>query len=275
MVEESELKRCSYFLVRYVPDVAKGEFLNIGVFLSCPAEQFLDFAFSDDWRRVARFHAEADTEFLKELPSHFRHQIEEIKQQNGDLDDYLRQLQQSFSNLIQLSPPRTCLTVDLAALLLDLFNRYVGVHLALPADTGARKLIKRQMRASLGQEVLRHPYFRKDVPASQWTNPGDPFVFDFGYKLTELPGRPNGRVKLIHTLSLKTDPKLAKELRWTFDRVLEKERCHLTVGHEDKADPDDTSVRFSQSVLEHENIRLVPASGFAAYAQSVRAELLQ
>jgi hypothetical protein len=67
MVKASELKECSYFLVRYVPDVVKGEFINIGVFLFCPAEQFLDCLFSDDFRRLSRFHAQADTRFLQEL----------------------------------------------------------------------------------------------------------------------------------------------------------------------------------------------------------------
>ena len=79
MVKESELKECSYFLVRYVPDVTKEEFINIGVLLSCPGERFLDCAFSDDWRRINRFHEQADPEFLKDLQSHFKKQIEEHK----------------------------------------------------------------------------------------------------------------------------------------------------------------------------------------------------
>jgi hypothetical protein len=131
------------------------------------------------------------------------------------------------------------------------------------------------MTESLGRYgVLDHELFRKSIDASRWTISGDPFIFDFGYKPLAQPGKPNGRLKLIHTISLKKDPKLAKELRWTFDRVLEKESCHLTVGHEDKPDPSDPAVRFSQDVLQHEHVRLVPVSGFDEYAQSVREELL-
>jgi hypothetical protein len=279
MVKESELKACSYFLVRYVPDVVKEEFINIGVLLFCPAEQFLDCAFSDDWRRLKRFHPQADTEFFKLLQADFKNQIGEHKK---DLASYVLEMQQSYSNLIQLSPPRTCLTTDLAAQLQDLFSRHVVVPLsappeqgASPTERGARRLIKRRMADSLNRHgVLGHELFRRQVPASDWTGTGDPFVFDFGYKPPEQPGKPNGRVKLIHTLSLKMDPKLAKELRWTFDRVLDKERCHLTVGHEDHPDQSSPQVRFSQDVLQHEHVRLVPVSGFDEYAQSVRAELL-
>jgi len=60
---------------------------------------------------------------------------------------------------------------------------------------------------------------------------------------------------------------------WTFEKVLEQERSTLTVGHEDNADQQNAQVRFSLSVLQHEHIRLVPVSGFDAYAQSIRAEL--
>jgi len=275
MVKESELKQCSYFLVRYVPDVVKGEFINIGVFLSCPAEHFLDCEFSNDWRRVYRFHADADTELLRDLQSHFQQQIKEIKEQVEDLDGYVREMQQSYSNLIQLSPPRTCLTADLAAQLRDLFNRYVGAHLQAHAERGARILIKRQLTESLRKAgLLEIPkFFEKNVRASEWTQPDDPFIFDFGYTPTAQPDKPNGRIKLIHAHSMADDREAVESLVWTFEKVLEKEDSHLTVGHEDNPDRSNPQVRFSLSVLQHEHIRLVPVSGFDEYAQTVRAEL--
>ena len=272
MVEDSELKQCSYFLVRYVPDAVKQEFINIGVFLFSRPEQFLDCLFSDDFRRINRFHAQADTEFLKELQRHFEEQIGEHEK---DLEGYVRDMQQSYSNLIQLSPPRTCLTTDLRAHLQDLFERYVGARLAGPTEQDTRMRIKHRMTESLRRYgVLEHRLFEKRIPASQWTAVGDPFVFDFGYKPPAQTGRPNGRLELIHTLSLQRDSKLVEALKWTFDRVLDKDSCHLTVGHEDKPDPHNPVVRFSQGVLQHEHIRLAPVSGFDEYAQSIRAELL-
>jgi len=271
MGEDSKLKECSYFLVRYVPDVVKGEFINIGVFLFCPTEQFLDCAFSDDLRRIRRFHAQADTDFLQDLQPHFEQQI---KYHEKDLGGFIREMQESYSNLIQLSPPRPCLTPNLRALLQDLFERHVGVRVAGPSERDTRMHVKQRMTDSLRRYgVLDHQWFQKRISASQWTGPGDPFVFDFGYKPPEQAGKPNGRVKLIHNLSLKKDPKLVEALRWTFDRVFDKESCHLTVGHEDEPDSSNPVVRFSQGVLQHESIRLLPVSSFDEYAQSVRAEL--
>jgi hypothetical protein len=135
--------------------------------------------------------------------------------------------------------------------------------------------IKLQMTDCLRRYgVYEHRLFEKHIPASHWTDAGDPFLFDFGYKPPLQAGKPNGRVKLIHNLSLQRDEELAKALMWTFGRVLEKEGADLTVGHEDKPDPNDPQVRFSQSVLQHEHVRLVPVSRFDDYAQSIRAELL-
>src|SRR5208337_505476 len=256
MVEDSELKQCQYFLVRYVPDVVKQEFINIGLFLFCAAEQFLDCFFSDDFRRITRFHAQADTQFLEELQLHFKQQIAE---HGADLEGYIREMQQSYSNLIQLSPPQPCLATDLSAQLQDLFERYVGVHLTGPTEQAARRRIKHHMTDSLRRYgVLDHKSFDKNIDASLWTGAGDPFVFDFGYKPFEQAGKPNGGVKLIHTLSLQRDDELAKALMWSFDKVLKKERSHLTVGHEDNPDPSDPVVRFSQGILQHEFVRLVP-----------------
>jgi len=148
------------------------------------------------------------------------------------------------------------------------------VHLTGPTEQAARRRIKHHMTDSLRRYgVLDHKSFDKNIDASLWTGAGDPFVFDFGYKPFEQAGKPNGRLKLIHTLSLQRDEELAKALMWTFDRVLKKEPCDLTVGHEDILGPDNALVRFSKGILQHEHVRLVPVSGFDAYAQSIRAEL--
>jgi len=184
-------------------------------------------------------------------------------------------MQQSYSNLIQLSPLRTCLAADLGAQLQDLFERHVGVRLAGPTKQDTRMRIKLCMTDCLRRHgVYEHRLFEKHIPASQWTGAGDPFLFDFGYKPPEQAGKPNGRPRLIHTLSLGRDEELVKALKWTFERIRKKERCHLTVGHEDNPTLNDPQVRFSQSVLQDQDIRLVPVSGFDEYAQSVRAELL-
>lgn len=134
--------------------------------------------------------------------------------------------------------------------------------------------IRQQFTESLRREgVLDHPLFEKRIAASQWTGAGDPFVFDFGYRPPAREDPPGGDLKLIHTLSLERDNELAKALRWTFDRVLEKEPSYLTVGHEDVLDPHNAIVCSSQTILQDDRIQLLPVSSFHQYAATVRAEL--
>jgi len=271
MPEENKLRACSYFLVRYVPDVLREEFLNIGVFVHSPAENFLDCLFTDDIRRIKRFHPQADTELLRELQAHFEEQIEEHE---SDLDGYVREIQESFSNLIQVTSPRACLVAEPQAEMQELFARYVGARRAGPPAQNTRMRIKQRLTDAFRLHgVLDLKLFERHVPAEQWTQKGDVFSFDFGYRPTQVAGKPNGHVKLIHAYSLSRDNELVKALRWTFDRVLEKEAADLTVAHEDLPRPLDDVVLSSQSILRHERIPLLPISGFDAYAQSVGAEL--
>src|SRR2546427_699396 len=51
MAPDTELKECSYFLVRYVPDLVRDESLNIGLLLHSPEEEYLDCLFTDALKR--------------------------------------------------------------------------------------------------------------------------------------------------------------------------------------------------------------------------------
>ena len=129
MAEETQLKPCSFFLVRYVPDIVRDEGLNIGLFLYSPEEDYLDCLFSDDFRRVRNFHPQADTDLLRELPNHFEQQI---KERESSLADYIREMQESYSNLIQVTSPRSCLTAECSAAIL------AAIHCRLEAGAAER-----------------------------------------------------------------------------------------------------------------------------------------
>lgn len=274
MAQERNLKQCSYFLVRYVPDAAREEFLNVGVFVHSPADDFLDCMFTEDFHRIRRFHAQADTELLSELQEYFEQQI---KENESDLEGYIGKMQESFSNLIQVTPPRTCLATDPQAQMQDIFERYVGARVGAQPPQNTRMRIRQRLTDALRRhDVLGLPGFQKPVPAKNWTQEGDPFCFDFGYRPLQVAGKPNGHIKLIHAYSFSRDPdkEVVKALKWTFERVLEKESAELTVGHEDLATPIDPIVGASQSILQDERIRFVPMSRFDEFAESVRKELL-
>jgi hypothetical protein len=122
--------------------------------------------------------------------------------------------------------------------------------------------------------VYGHKLFEKHIPASKWTDSGDPFNFDFGYRALQAAGKPNGHTKLIHALSLRRDNELAKALIWTFNKITAREAAELAVLHEDLVEPLDAIVRSSRSVLEGERVNILPISRADEFAESVRASLM-
>jgi hypothetical protein len=271
MPEGTRLKPCSYFLVRYVPNLAREEFLNIGLLVHSPEEDFLDCLFTDDWRRIKRFHPQADAELLRELQPHFEQQI---KEHEDKLDEFLREMQESYSNLIQVTPSRPCLLREPQAEMQALFERYVGARLAGPAPQDTRMRIRQRLTDALRRHgVLDLPRFEKRIPASQWTEKGDPFCFDFGYRPLAFEGKPDGHVKLVHALSLKRDNEIAHVLANTLRYVRRREPAELTAVVEGLPAPGDETALHSQRILRDAEVELHPLAEVDAYAQTVRSEL--
>jgi len=270
MAEETKLKECSFFLVRYVPDLVRDEGLNIGLFLYSPEEKYLGCLFTDDFRRLKRFHPQADMELLRELQQDFEQQVDEHE---DDLEGYIREMQESFSNLIQVTTPRTCFLGDPQTEIQGLFARYVGPHVSGPPPEDTRLHIKQRLKAAFARAGV-WDRLEKRIPAEQWTKKGDPFTFDYGYRPPQVGGKPNGHISLVHALCLKRDAELAKVLAYTIERVREKEPAALTAVVEEMASPGDKVAQASQEILEEQRILIQPLAGVEDYAQSVRRELL-
>ena len=272
MVEETGLKTCSYLLVRYVPDTEREEFLNIGVFLHSAEEQFLDCLFTDDFRRIKRFHPQADGRFLRDLQGHFEQQIQEHE---NDLAGFLREMQESYSNLIQLTPARPVLAREPQSQMQELFERFVGKRRAnFPAADTRMRIKQRLIDALRRAGVFNDKRFEKRIPAEQWTHPGDPFHFDFGYRLPLAAGKPNGRLKLIHALSLHRDYQLAHTLANTLRYVRGRQPADLTAIMEGQPSRQDKAAAHSYRLLRDADVTLRPLAEVAAFASSVRQELL-
>ncbi len=271
MSEETQLKQCAFFLVRYVPDIVRDEGLNIGLFLHSPEQEYLDCLITDDFSRIARLHPQADLKLLRDLQTFFEDQI---KEHEHDLEGYVREMQDSCSNLIQLTEPRACLTADPSQEIRELFARYVGVRASGPVQNPTRMRVKQALTAALDRAgVLKLKAFERHVPAEQWTEKGDPFTFDFGYKPVAPPGPANGRTRLIHALSLRRDPTLADQLAFKIQRVREEEPAHLTAVVEALPSARDAIARYSHCVLVDHEVVVYPLARLDEYVQSVRQDL--
>lgn len=268
MDEASKLKECTFFLVRYIPDLVRDEVLNIGVFVHSPEQKYFDCLFTDDFRRIKRFHPQADLELLRELQQHFE---DEIDRRSDDWAQYIRSLQE-YSNLIQFSEPRACHLRDPASEIQDLFVRYVGERISGPPPQNTRLRIKQKLTAAFVRAGVWER-LDKRIPASIWTHPGDTFTFDYGYRPSQAGGRPNGHIKFVHALSQKRDARLAKELVYTLEHVRRREPAELAAVVEDVTESDPEAAH-TRGILEEGGVSIQSLSRLEAYAQSVRADLL-
>jgi hypothetical protein len=129
-------QQCSFFLLRYVPDAVKNEFVNIGVVLMPPSGE-PELRFTRDWARVRCVDPQADVEMLEALEADMRGQMREVQ---GDRDAFLRRMQDSFSNALQPSEFKACLAESPVAEADELAR----IYLDRPKRRGSRELSSRQ-----------------------------------------------------------------------------------------------------------------------------------
>ena len=102
MSQPTQAPELACFLLRYVPNVLTGEFVNIGLAMweSVHGEENLvDIRFRQDWNRVLQFDPDADIEVLAAVCM----EMSLLLQQSPDRAVIKRKLESSLSNVIQLS----------------------------------------------------------------------------------------------------------------------------------------------------------------------------
>jgi DUF3037 family protein len=267
----AERKQLEFFLLRYVPDAVKDEFVNIGVVMVEPGANgagFADVRFTRDWRRVRCLDAQADVEMLEALERDIRGHLGEAR----DRELLLRKLEDSFSNVVQLSPTRGCLADD-PAKEIDLLARlyFEGPKPAARGAVSARQRILKNMRDAFEQAGV-WPLLMKDVPVAPYSKPGDPLKFDFGYRV-------GGEVKLFHAVSLKASVDQAILLASRYP-VIAKSMAHmnqvtpsLTAVVDDGLDRRPDEVRFALGALEEAKIRVTDSAALPEIAERARLEL--
>ncbi|HKT49928.1 MAG TPA: DUF3037 domain-containing protein [Candidatus Angelobacter sp.] len=261
-------QQCSFFLLRYVPDAVKNEFVNIGLVLLPPGGA-PELRFTHDWSRVRCLDAEADVEVLGALESDLRDQLHGL---NGDRESILRRIQDSFSNALQPSEIKACLA-ESPALEADELARLYLEHRRPRAqrEPSARHVIRERMQQAF-ESVGVWPLMWHNVEVAKYTRKGDPLKIDCGYS-------PNGTVKLFHALAIETDPNSAKVLAFSCPPLaegilkLESKRTELAAVVGDDLPTDDEQTSFVLDILRKQKIRIVPISAVPGEAQNAAAEM--
>jgi hypothetical protein len=265
------LKQCEFFLLRYVPDAVKDEFVNIGVVLVEPSANgagFTELKFTRDWQRVKCLDPAADLEMLEGLEDDLRARLKETGR-----TEFISSINESFSNVLQLSPGKACLTESpveelgrLAEMYLERVRRPAG-----KAAAAGRQAILQHMREAFEQAGV-WKLMRKRIAVSKYTYPGDPLKIDCGY-------RPNGELKLFHAVSLAGDVDAAKVLAFTYPQIregmarLEKIKTLLTAIVEDGLNRTEEPIAFALDTLARSQIAVAAQAELPRLAKAARGEL--
>src|SRR3954453_13521025 len=97
----AERRKCEFFLLRYVPDAVKDEFVNLGVVVYEAAAEggFADVRFTRDWRGGGCLDSEAAVELFEAVEADIREQLSQAVTREW----LLNKMEDSFSNAIQLT----------------------------------------------------------------------------------------------------------------------------------------------------------------------------
>ena len=272
--------RCNFFLLRYVPDAVKNEFVNIGLVL-LPQAGGAELRFTRDWSRVRCLDPQADLDLLGALEVDLR---EKLREMNGDRDFILRKIQDSFSNALQPSEFKACLAESPASEADALARLYLEhERRRQPRETSARQAIFERMREEFESAGVWR-VMRKEIRAADYTRSGDPLKIDCGYGALT-----SGTVKMFHALGLPPDVSAinavnaAKLLAFSFPRLAEGIRnkegkqAELTAviedGLERSSEASAEAVGFALDTLAQQSIRTATLTQMPALAAAAAREM--
>jgi hypothetical protein len=118
-----------YAIIRYLPKVERGEFLNVGVIVMCKRQQYLKMKYQIDEQRLKAFSSEVDIDLITEYLNGWNLVCAggEKGGQIGELEAHLRfrWLTASRSTIIQTSEVHPGLCFEPEKTLEDIFQKYV------------------------------------------------------------------------------------------------------------------------------------------------------
>ena len=267
--------QCEFSLIRYVPDVVKGEFANIGVVLREAGSNSAEVKFTRDWSRVRCIDPQADTEMLESLEAEIAARLARGVEVKVNAKPMLETLEDSLSNSIQLTEMRGTLAENLPAEMEQLMRMYVEPLRAMPERKKAsgRAAIVSEMRDAFERAGVWR-LMRKRIRAAEYTQAGDPLRIDCGYR--------NERVRMFQAVSLENDVEMAKGLAYSVaglragvERV-EGAKLELTAVVEPQSgtgEDTETRHRFGVEAMEREAIRVMTVNYLPRIAETARVEL--
>jgi hypothetical protein len=267
---ENALKPCVYHVIRYMPNLVRDEWVNIGVLLLDSAggrvlrrlvEEPAEIA------RVRRLHPAADEALLRGLPEELDAQL---GAPGGTPVEQLARLEATLSNAVQLSPRKGLLAEDFEAELDRLYRDHVEPprYRRDSEDLSTRNAIRTR-----ANQVFRSagiwPRLERRVNVAEFTFDGDPMRVDYAY-------RRNGTRGFVQALALGRDPGQAKVLAFTAQAIRARipKTDFLAVTEAEPRPAENPRHRFVTGLLQEHGVSVVPLGRLMDWAQKMRPALL-
>jgi Protein of unknown function (DUF3037) len=280
---------CEFFLIRYVPDVVKGEFANIGVLLREVAARGSGDArvavrFTRDWSRVRCMDAAADIALLEALEGEI---AARLRLGDEDPKPILGVLADTLSNSVQITDARGCLAASMPAELDQLMRLYVEpLKIKVERKRTGRGSIARAMRTEFERAGVWE-LMQKQIAAARYTRAGDPLRIDCGYRARIHGSGAEEMLRMFQAVSLDGDVEAAKGLAYSAPllregvRRVEEARLELTavveplrtISGEELEEEATERYRFGVETMEQQQIRVLTISDLARAAQTAKLEM--
>ena len=277
---------CEFFLIRYVPDVVKGEFANIGVLArEAGSAEAAMVRFTRDWSRVRCMDADADIGLLESLEAEISARLAAGTGNQPGIKPVMQVLEDTLSNSVQISEMKASLAESLPAELEQLMRMYVEpLKIKVERRKSGRAAIAGAMRTEFERAGV-WGMMRKRIAASLYTQAGDPMKIDCGYRAVLEDATVSGVIRMFQAVSLEGDVEAAKGLAYsapqlregvervegaTLDLTAVVEPLREVSGAEDEAAE---RYRFGVDAMERQAIRVVTLSDLARVAETARVEL--
>lgn len=270
-----ERRPCEFFLLRYLPDPIRGEFVNVGVLLRETGGGAGHVRFTRDWTRVRCADPDADVDMLEALELEIERRLTEHR---DDMPYVMKTLEDTLSNSLQITPAKACLAESIPVELDRLMKMFVEPRKreAVSRLSGRQKVVRLVRREFERAGVWT--LMNKRIAASQYTQPGDSLRLDCGY-------RPNGIIKMFHAVSLDGDIDMAKVLAFSMpslsEGVMRVERATLELtaiveplrSLKNTEEEDIEQYRFGVEAMEAATIRVLTTADLERVAATARREL--
>lgn len=192
-----------YSLIRFLPYIEAGEFVNVGVVAMAPGAKFFDFKIeSKKIKRVTDFFPEIRKNSdiyrkgLQVLASRLEHTQQVQSSEDADFSHgFFAMLARPRETIFRFSEPRTLLTENPIQELEQLFSTYIERQLHSTPNSAEEKL-RQRLQQWLRSANLSRYYKAEEIGTSE-------YVVRFPFVTTSPHG--NGALKAIKPLNLNQD----------------------------------------------------------------------